>query len=272
MTAHETEVHFVTSAEADEWRQKLRNTLIQDASALIEADRKVTKAVVESDSKNLIDLILEFRDKKIKVQKGLAKLGVLEDADSTEKEVLARVQRKFATDSIIEQIEKKKDVSFYELSSDEADEIGFDLFYSWISHYEYVRDIFKVNTLILTKKIPDLLRQYLIEARECFALQQHNAAVSMCRTILEAAAKNLCEEQGFFEPYGKNVIEINPRVFNQLIKKVSTAKLKKRAFKIYYRDACPIIHGDRSINADEALRVLRETIDVVQELYSFHES
>ncbi len=237
MTARETEVRFVSSEDAglspDERRQKLRTTLIQDASALVETDRTVTKAVIESDFKNSINLILEFRDKKIKVQKGLAEFGVVEDADGAEKEVLVRVQRKFATDSVIEQMERKADVSFYELSDDEANEIGFDLFYSWISHYESVRDIFTVNTLILTTKIPDGLRQYIMEARDCFALQQHNAVVSMCRTILEGAAKDLCEKKGFFELYGKNVIEINPKVFNQLIKKVSAGKLKRRAFRIY---------------------------------------
>jgi hypothetical protein len=276
MTARETEVRIMTSEDAglspDERRQKLRTTLIQDASALIETDRKVTKAVVESDFNNLINLILEFRDKKIKVQKGLAEFGVVEDADGAEKEVLVRVQRKFATDSVIEQMERKADVSFYELSYDEATEIGFDLFYSWISHYEYVRDIFKVNTLILRTKIPEGLRQYIMEARDCFALQQHNAVVSMCRTILEGAAKDLCEKKGLFGLYEKNVIEINPKVFNQLIQKVSAGKLKKCAFRIYFHDACPVIHGDRSMNADEALRVLRETMDVVQELYSLHES
>ena len=68
------------------------------------------------------------------------------------------------------------------------------------------------------------------------------------------------------------MIEINPKVFNQLVKEVSRGKLKRYAVKIYYRDACPVIHGDRSMNADDALRVLRDTLDVVQELYSLHES
>jgi hypothetical protein len=114
MTARETEVRFVSNEDKglspDELRQKLRTTLIQDASALIEADRKVTKAVVESDFKNLMNLIWEFRDKKIKIQKGLAELGVVEDTDDSEKEILVRVQRKFPTDNVIEQMERKADV------------------------------------------------------------------------------------------------------------------------------------------------------------------
>jgi hypothetical protein len=33
------------------------------------------------------------------------------------------------------------------------------------------------------------------------------------------------------------------------------------------RDACPVVQGDRSVNGAEALRVLRETMGVVQKLY-----
>jgi len=247
--------------------------LIQEASALIETDRHVVRAIVEGDFDSLPTLIAEFRDKKIRVQSGLSKLSVIEGADDSTRETLSRVQREFPTDSVLKKIESSDEEgdSFYELSDQEASDIGSDLLYSWISHHEYVRNIFKVNTLILQTTIPSALRQYILEARNCFALEQNNAVISMCRTILEAAAKDLCEKKGFFEPHGEKVIEINPEVFNQLIKAISKGKLKRRAIKIYYREACPVVHGDMSVKADQALRVLRETTDVIQQLYSLNE-
>lgn len=248
--------------------------LVREASALIETDRKVVKAVVESHFEELPKLLAEFRDSKIMIHKNLGQYGVIDGIDSAAKEVLLRVQRKFPTDRILEQLSEKSgdDTFFYTLSDAEIDDLGSDLLYSWISHYEYVRDIFKVNALILQTTIPKELATYVREARDCFAFQQHNAVVSMCRTILEAAAKDLCEKQGFFSPHSREVISINPKVFNQLIKAVSRGNLKQRAVGIYYCDGCPVVHGDRSITADEALRVLRATLDVVQELYSFYES
>jgi hypothetical protein len=256
------------------YRDRALKELIRDASALIEADRLVVKAVVESDFENLPALISEFREKKIRVQSGLSQFPVVEGVDDSARELLARVQRKFPTDSVIEELEGRagQEGSFYELSDEEAWELGSNLLYSWISHYEYVRNIFKVNTLILRAAIPPSLRQYIFEARNCFALEQHNAVISMCRTILEAAAKDLCEKKGFFKTHGEKVTKISPEVFNQLIRAISSGKLKKRARKIYYQDACPVVHGDRLVNADEALRVLRETTEVVQELYSPHGS
>ena len=256
------------------YRNDVLKELIHDASELIVLDRQIVRSVVESDFDKLRDLILDFRTKKISVLKKLSDLGVVEGINEKTKDILDRVQRKFPTDSIIEQIEaaSEESFSFYELSDDEAQNIGSDLLYSWISHYEYVRDMFKVNTLILRTIIPAELRKYVLEARNCFAFQQYNAVISMCRTIIEAAAKGLCEKKGFFKPHGEKVIEINPNVFNQLIRAISKGRLKRRAVRIYYREACPVVHGDRLVNSDEALRVLRDTTEVVQELYSSNAS
>lgn len=252
------------------YKEKAKNELVQQATLLIETDKKVVRAVVEGDFEKLPSLISEFRDVKIKVNKYFSELTVVESTDDNIRDILSRVQREFPTDNIIENLERStgKDISFFELSWDEADEIGSDLLYSWISHYEFVRDIFKVNTLILRATIPDELRQYINEARNCFAFQQYNATISLCRTILEAAAKDICEKKGFFEPHGENVIEINPEKFNQLIKSASSGKLKKRAVRLYYRDACPVVHGDKSVTSVEAINTLQKTTEIVQQLYS----
>jgi len=246
--------------------------LINDAYRIIDIDRSVVKAMIESNFDMLPSLISEFRKIKVKIQSCLGQYHIYECATENEKEVLDRVQRQFPTDKLITTLENSygTEAPFLELSDEETMEIGSNLFYSWISHDDYVRNIFKVNALILRVTIPLSLRRYIIEARNCFALEQHNAAISMCRTILEATAKDLCERRGLFEPQGDKVIEINPKVFNQLISKISTGKLKRRAVKLYFRDACPVVHGDRLVDANEALRVIAETTEIVQALYSLN--
>ncbi len=244
--------------------------LIEDAHALVEADRRVIKAIAESNLDTLDSLVDEFRRMRIQVLAGLAAHSAVGAVDPEIQQLLSRVQGKFPTERFLEAVEGGNfDLNWFDtLSDEETWDLGSQLLYSWISHYEYVRNIFKVNTLILTTKIPSVLWVYLDEARNCFALQQHNATIAMCRTILEAAAKDLCERKGFFQKLGSNVVEINPKVYNQLIRAVTGGLLKKRAVRLYYHDACPVIHGDRVVDADESLRVLRETIKVVQELYS----
>jgi hypothetical protein len=244
--------------------------LIEDARALIDADRRVVEAVAKSNLDALSNLLDDFGRKRIRVLAGLAAHSAVEAVDPETQEILSRVQGKFPTERLIETLTgSSSDLNWFdELSDTEQRDLGSELLYSWISHYEYVRNIFKVNTLILTAKIPSVLRVYLDEARNCFALQQHNAAIAMCRTILEAAAKDLCERKGLFQKESDKIVEINPKVFHQLIKAVARGSLKRRAVRLYFHDACPVVHGDRSVGNDEALRVLRETTSLIQELYS----
>lgn len=248
--------------------------LLQDVDALIDADRMVVKAVIEGQREQLAGYLTEFRDKKNKMLKCLGQYGVVEGLDANAKKVLLRAQREFPSDHILAQLSEEydEDPVFYTLSESEISSLGSDLLYSWISHYEYVRDTFKVNSLVLKTTISKELNLYIREVRNCFSFQQNNAVVSMCRTVLEAAAKDICEKEGFFEKQPENVITINPKIYNQLINAVCEGSLKRRAVGIYYGDACPVVHGDRIINSDEALRVLKKTLDVVQELYTLHEN
>ncbi len=184
----------------DSYKESRTKELIQQAYTLIALDKKVVKAVVESDFEKIPSLVSEFRDTKISVLKKFSESSIVENVDDETRQILDRVQREFPTDNIISHFDNNTgtDSSFFELSWEEADEIGSDLLYSWISHYEFVRDLFKVNTLIFQATIPTVLRQYINEVRNCFAFQQYNATISLCRTILEAAAKDICEKRGFF--------------------------------------------------------------------------
>lgn len=256
----------------ESYRTVHKKELLQQAKALISLDKKIVKAAVESDFEKIPSLLSEFRDTKISVLKKFSELSIVENTDDESRQILERVQREFPTDNIIRHVENNSDIDskLFDLSWEEADEIGSDLLYSWISHYEFVRDLFKVNTLIFQATIPASLRQYINEVRNCFAFQQYNATISLCRTILEAAAKDICEKKDLFNPLGDHVVEINPEKFNQLIKAISRGDLKKRAVKLYYREACPVVHGDRAVTSDQALNVLKHTTEVVQKLYSFN--
>jgi len=247
--------------------------LIDEVNSLIETDKKVVEAVLKENFEALDSLIKNFCALKISVQEKLGSLPAIEGVDDATRELLLRVQKKFPTDAIIASMEDAQEDSsdffeLYGLSDDEVWDLGLGLFYSKISHYEYMRDLFKISTIILKSSVPKELKGYLHEVRECFCLKQYNATISLCRTIIEAAAKDLCEKLGFFAGYGEKVIVINSKVFSQLINVISKGRLKRRAVQIYYRDACPVVHGNRVVNKQEALQVLRETLEIVQSLYS----
>jgi hypothetical protein len=161
-----------------------------------------------------------------------------------------------------------------ELDSSELLQLGAEWFDWRLGPDEYARKLYQVGSLLLTCQIPHNLQTYVTELRECYALQQYNAVKALCRTILEATARDICERKGLLSSMvatpcpscGHREDPFNPKIFYHLLKRVSQGKLRGRASSIYY-DACKVIHGERIVNADEALNVLRDTIGVVQELY-----
>ena len=77
------------------------NNLVQQAKRLIEIDKNVVKAVVESKFDYIPSLISEFRKTKISVQKSFSELSVVETVDKDTHQILGRVQKTFPTDSIV---------------------------------------------------------------------------------------------------------------------------------------------------------------------------
>lgn len=246
--------------------------LIRQAHVLVELDKKVVKAILESDFDNIPSLLSKYRETKISVLKIFSELSVVENVDSEIHHILDYVQKDFQTDGILRHLDSKSGSgsSFFDLSWEEADKIGSDLLYSWISHHEFIRDLFRVNTLILRTTIPTELYQYINEVRKCFAFQQYNATISLCRTIIEAAARDIYEKRGLLKTDKDKNSEINPKIFYQILKAISSGELKKRATKLYYKEACPVIHGNRSVTSDQALHILESTTDVVQDLYALN--
>jgi hypothetical protein len=156
------------------------------------------------------------------------------------------------------------------LTEEELEQFGSKLLYNWISHHDYVQDLFKINTLIIGAEVPTNLQVYINEAKKCYAFQQYNAVLSLCRTILETAAKDLKIKIDNLTINGAEIIAIDPSVFNQLIGAVASGSLKKRAVKIYYKEACPVMHGDNIVNQNDAAKVFHDTIVLIEELYDKH--
>jgi hypothetical protein len=248
--------------------QELRQLALQ----LRAANKSVVKTIVEGRLSEIPELLGEYARLKKEIRILLASFSVTQIQDQEARELILKISQgtPLEADKIIKSVEDQSGeaLELEDLDDDEIDKLGSEWFYSWISHYEYVRNLYHIGSLIVSFRVPETLQIYLRELRECYALQQPNAVIALCRTILEATAKDLCERKGLLHKLGSNVVEINPRVFNQLISAVAPAKLKKRASRLYYHDACPVIHGDRVVNADQSLQVLRETMSVVQELYS----
>ena len=147
------------------------------------------KAIIEWDPKSLANILSEYIAFKKSIHISNIDSHIIYVANREVKEIY----EKFSSDKLeIDQFIKSIDTdeSIGGLNDDEI-ENQRDLLYAKFSHYEYVRNLYEINSLILTRKVPRNLEIYISEARYCYAFGQYNAVYSLCRTILEFCLKYL---------------------------------------------------------------------------------
>lgn len=240
-----------------------------------EVNRLVVKAVTKGQSKEMLKLLDEFRLLKKTLKIGLIDTSIPKINDKKAKEVMHRIiaEHVFEADKIIAHFEgvSGEKLNVNELDPEETDQLESDLFYSWFSGYEYVNGLYEIGTVILGTAVPKILMKFVDEARSCFAFQQYNALCSLCRTILEVAVRDICKRKQFIKENNDNVIPFdnyNKDNISQLINKISWGELRKKIKDIYYNKTSFLIHGHKTIKRKEAKELFRETIMVVQYLYS----
>ena len=243
----------------------------QEALRLREIDRKLVEAILKDDKVGMVVLTAEFDDVRRQLRTAQIEPTVVPIASREALAVLRQLRdgKPFHADRVIDKYDFRSDEELLidELSDDEIDQLGSDLFYSWFSHYEYIRSLYSLGTLIMAASIPDSVRKYVSEARQCYAFQQYHAVLALCRAFIEAVARDICERRGLIGSDDKAVIRIDERKFNPLINAVAKGELRKRSKGLYYGFASPVVHGARSVGEADARRALKETLFLVEDLY-----
>lgn len=140
------------------------SNFIEDALTLKNIDQDVLiaiKNVTISSLPSLLTLLTRFSQIKKRLQGNRAEASAIPVEDPEVKAILQTLNpnsiQTFYSDDIISVIETYLGASFQELTDYEIDELGSKLLYTWISHHEYVRALFKISTLIISKDAPERL-------------------------------------------------------------------------------------------------------------------
>jgi len=164
-----------------------------------------------------------------------------------------------------------------ELEDEEIKKLAFDVFYSWFGPRDYITNLYETGVLVVGfPDIPPNLKDYVAEARECYAFYRYLAMNALCRAILEICVVDLrlrkeIEERGDAR---------TPRAemssnLSDLTDIVQDRKLRKRCDRLVKR-VLPAIHpATRSQNEvtrarEEAKETFKETLSIIHELYSKH--
>ncbi|HUU28984.1 MAG TPA: hypothetical protein VM123_14340 [archaeon] len=242
---------------------------------LLELEKLIVKAVVNWDIKELVDKIEEFTSIKKAIKKFLIENPVLTNIKDRKAQELIQ---KISSGEYLDIEERFKTAQLGELLSDELDEseleeLGFDLFFSWFSHLDYVREMYEVGALILgVSKLPENLYPCIKQVRKCFVFQQYLAVCTLCRTALEISVRDICIKKGLLKKEQNKIIDIRTYQENlsSMINKVSKGDLRIKLHTL--RDKMNfIIHGHRDVGIGEAKEILTETFKTIQDLYYQHE-
>jgi hypothetical protein len=153
---------------------------------------------------------------------------------------------------------------------DDTDKVGMQLLWGKISPAEYVANLALVDVLIAPSDIPSNLRQFIGEARECYAIG-HNAAVqSLSRTILEAAVNDIAVRTRRIpvEAIERDMfVKYPPRERIRLV----SGNYYEQIYQ-HYRDLCKVVHGLTTTIVEGPLGSLTKTIGYVQHLYEINKN
>ena len=236
--------------------------LQDDALRLAKLDQQVGQALCEGDVEELRRLLpacVELRE-SLRVQ--LLDESVISVGDVKAGEILRKVVSgsDLQSDEFIKQLRTHRggEPAAEDFDDLDTEELGFELFYSWYSHHEYITALTELRPLILRCDTSKGVRRLVGEVKQCYAFQQYNAVFAMCRALLEESAREIGEQRGLRRSRGM----YGPKLF----KKVSNGALRKKLGGLYHR-LSKVSHALGEAVAEDARKVFQETLSAVEELY-----
>ena len=252
--------------------------LTTNALRIDQIDKLAVKAVIEWDTDKLFDLIEEYGELKKNIRERLLTQSSVKLSNQKAREIIRIIDSGtgLQIDAIIKLMEDKFEIeglcnNINQLEDYKIEEIASDVYHSWFSHAEYVRGLFNINSLIFGATIPSALEKYIDEARTCFAFQCYIAVFAMCRTILETSLRDVAQRIDLLPKDETNIIHLKTKKikWSDLANKIVPGQLRNQIDEIYSSTSF-LIHGNKTVNKEEATITFKKTISVIQALYDYH--
>ena len=252
--------------------------LQDDALRLIELGRQVDRAIKDLRKDNFNEFVRALAG-YVTLRASLQRRMLDEDVDSSEDSRARDVLHKIATGEGLEadrfvkafgEITDNPDLAaFGELDDAKMEELGSDLFYSWYSHYEYVEALGELRPLIPGCDVSPTVKRLVGEARQCYAFQQYDATSTMCRVLLEAGTRDICEQLGLIRRSSKSYKDDWSRLLGKVTFELGIEEALKKKLKRLYGDLCTVAHAERQATTrTRAHTEFLATLSALEELYT----
>ena len=242
-------------------------SLQDDALRLAELGQKMDQCFRERKIEKLGYALNEYVRLRSSVQHRMLDEDVVSIQDASAREVLRQISdgEGLEADNIVkawgEVTGDSSLAAFGELDEVETEDLGWDLFYSWYSHHEYVRALDELRPLILRCDASPTVKRLVGKARQCYAFQQYDAAIVMCRVLLEASAHDI---GGQLRLPRRKVGSDWKRLCDEIL---SGSELLGPSKNMYDRFS-KVAHAEREATSQEALSAFHDTLSALEEVYA----
>lgn len=173
-----------------------------------------------------------------------------------------------------------------ELDDDEISCLESEVFYSWFSGYDYVKELYSVGTLIAgVGDLPSNLSMFVDELRLCYVFQRYLAVYALCRAVLEISIRDIYKKNDLDDPKSENRIrakelisQTDPKfrfpnsdpTLYQMIKMLTTLHLYEHMgdrLDDIRENTNPLVHGNIDVGGGKPTEIIRETLQAVHDLY-----
>lgn len=267
-------------------------------SELEESFRDSLSQTQKSDNplNQAVKYLVEWAEVKKQIKLLTFDSSVLTIPDSENKKIRAVLQKI----SLGEQLPFEKIFSGTELEKifatnleyNETDDLESDLFYSWFSGYDYVKELYSVGSLIVSVgNLPSSLLKFVNELRLCYVFQRYLAVYSLCRAVLEITMNDLFDKNGLDNKASQNYQQIKKHIVeseaslpnNRKFQFPSKAPTLYQSIKMLTNmdsythlevtlndireKTNPLVHGDIDNHINKPLEIIRVTLQSVHDLY-----
>lgn len=179
-----------------------------------------------------------------------------------------------------------------ELRDDEINSLESDLFYSWFSGYDFVKELYSVGTLIAgAGDLPNSLSKFIDELRLCYVFQRYLAVYALCRTVLDITMRDVYDKNDLNNQKSNNYRQAKnsisqadkylPRekrfrfpkkdpTLYQMIKMLTTLDPYRHiesTLNDIREKTNPLVHGNIGVHKSKPMEMIRSTLQSIHELY-----
>ena len=179
-----------------------------------------------------------------------------------------------------------------ELHDEEIDSLESDLFYSWFSGYDFVKELYSVGTLIASVgDLPNSLSKFVDELRLCYVFQRYLAVYTLCRAVLDITMRDVYDKNNLNDQRSKNYRQVKESISQadrnsppekkfrfprkdptlyQMIKMVTTMDSYKHLggrLEDIREKTNPLVHGNIDVHKSKPMEMIRSTLQSIHELY-----